>query len=338
MSEINYISRHLLSKIKDIDLKLSTKSKEIISRKTSEITKHLTRFEDLKFKKYNELKLGYDYLLEENDIDIKLGKSISTFENTTEILSKLNKKTVIQLLLKKSDGFEDNYKIKIEIYYDKTNEKKCLLININKLMTRLWNLFKLFIKNNDSKIYSFKMYLYSKPKTANINLYGKQYLEELNSIRCFNSQNGVTDKPGFGTISVISRLEESISLLTHEFLHVVSLNNAPNLAFNLDKDGSKIFWKDKFRMVDNIDKIDEPSQMEINEIFTNSFTTIYHAYLISKEIDSKSDEFKLENIIKYEIMYSIILSIRLSKISDISIKDIYNRDNLINNNNIEFGE
>ena len=107
MSEINYISRHLLSKIKDIDLKLSTKSKEIISRKTSEITKHLTRFEDLKFKKYNELKLGYDYLLEENDIDIKLGKSISTFENTTEILSKLNKKTVIQLLLKKSDGFED---------------------------------------------------------------------------------------------------------------------------------------------------------------------------------------------------------------------------------------
>lgn len=327
MNEINYISRHLLSKIKDIDLRLSEKSKEIISNKTSEITKHLTKFDNLIFKKYNELTLNTDYFITD-DKNIKLG-NITEFNHTPDILKKLNKQMNIDLLLTKKDGFKDNT-IKIEIYYD--NEyTKYLNNNINKLITRLWNLFTLFKENNNCIFYTFKMYLYSKPKTANINHYGKQYLEDLHENRCFNSQNGVTTLPYYeeDKISVISRLEESISLLTHEFLHTVSLNNTPNFGFNLDKDGSKQFWKDKFKI--------DGTQMEINEIFTNSFTVIYHAYLISKEINRISNDFILENIIKYEIIYSIIISIRLSKISNISIKDIYNRNNLMYND-IEFGK
>jgi hypothetical protein len=169
------------------------------------------------------------------------------------------------------------------------------------------------------------MYLYSKPKTVNSNYFGKNYLDDVFDEKCFNSYNGLTSEPN----SDISRLEESISLLTHEFLHVVNLNNAEGLGFSTEMDGGEKFWKGKFKI--------EAGAMDITEIFINSFTTIYHSYLISKEIKNKLDDFKFENIIRNEIIYSIVLSIRLSKITNISIKDIYNRNSLISND-IDFGE
>ena len=326
MSEINYISRHLLSKIKDIDFKLSSKSKEIISRKTSQITKHLIKFDSIILKKYEDLKLDKNYFIKDRqDINLDANKVIS-FENTPEILGRLNKKINLELILDITDGFEEIYKIKIEIYHNRKDDEEILLRNINKLMTRLWNLFKLFIKKNEDSVnYTFKMYLYSKPKTANNNYNGKNYLNNLNDIKCFNTYNGLTQEH----TSEISRLEESISLLTHEFFHVVNLNNADSFGFRTDRDGGEKFWQGEFYL--------NAGSMEINEIFINSFTTIYHSYLISKEIQNESNDFKLENIVRNEIIYSIVLSIRLSKISNISIKDIYNRNKLINDD-IDFGE
>jgi hypothetical protein len=333
MDEINYISRHLLSKIKDIDLRLSSKAKEIISRKTNEIIKHLTIYDYLKFKKYNDLKIVTDYTLDTNeDVNLLIDKP-NSFEYTDEILKKINKKKNFTLKLKKNDGFDLDYNINIEIYHNNQDNEEILYKNINKLLTRLWNLFKLFIKKYENSItYTFKIYLYTKPKTANNNNTGNTHFKKLNDERCFNSYNGVTTPDmtvlGSTNFSNISRLEESVSLLTHEFLHVVNLNNASVLGFNTENDGGKVFWHDTFEINNN--------PMESNEIFVNSFTTIYHAYLLSKEIDTDSNDFKLENIVRNEIIYSMVLSIRLSKITKISIKDIYNRNNLIPN--INFGE
>lgn len=340
MGEINYISRHLLSKIKDINLRLSSKSNEIISRKTNEITKHLKKFDTLNFKKYNDLKIGTDYTLNTNtDVNLLIDNPIS-FQYTDEILEKLNIKKNFTLKLRTVDGFDQDNNINIEIYHDKEDNVDILYKNINKLLTRLWNLFKFFIKKYENSVtYTFNMYLYSKPKTANNNNSGNIHLQNLHNERCFNTYNGLTtpDMVSFGqsNFSDISRLEESISLLTHEFLHVVNLNNAEKLGFTTENDGGKLFWNNRF-------EFSEDKPMELHEIFINSFTTIYHAYLISKEIDTtlinNLDDFKLENIVRNEVIYSIVLSIRLSKITNISIKDIYDRNTLIIDQVINFGE
>lgn len=331
MSEINYISQHLLNKVEDINLKLSDKSKSILTKKTNDIMTHLRKFDSLNFKKYSELKIGVDYILDtDKDVDITQN-SPKTFENTPEILKLLNKMIKTTLKLKKTDGFKQDFNMTIDIYHSHKDDDVILKDNINKLMTRLWNLFKLFIdKNTDSTTCVFKFYLYTNPKTANMNYSGKGYLESLHDRRCFNSTNGLTQNfiPGEINLS-ISRLEESIGLLTHEFMHLIKLNNATDLGFTTEKyDGAK-FWKGEFSLEEN-------SPMNINEIYTNSFATIYHSYLIDKEMDIRN----LENIIRNELIYSIINAIRLSKLTNISIKTIYNRKDFKNKmlHSIEFGD
>jgi hypothetical protein len=118
----------------------------------------------------------------------------------SEILAKLN--TLKTVLL----NYEDT-NINIEFYHNSTDDPNILNININKLITRLWNLLVLFKnKNVTSKKTKFIFYLYNNVKRANKkDNTVSDYFERLNTSVCFNCVNGLTE-PKY---SIISRFEES---------------------------------------------------------------------------------------------------------------------------------
>jgi len=258
-------------------------------------------------KKYNELKSEYTL---EKDQPIIL-QDPQTFHNNPNIL--LNKHRLYHLHFM-------NKIVSINIYYDEDYDKSILDSNINKLITRLWNLLTIFEhKNNsgtDPRIYTYNWYLYNNVKRANKNKIAEikcgnlfinddhtNYLNELYDNRCFNAQNGVTYHDDVNTLN-ISRLEESMGLLTHEFMHVIHLND----------------YDDPFLSKKNFNI---ESKIEINEIFINFLASIFNVYLLSIETDKKSE---LKEMLVNEIIYSIINFIRLSKITGYDLEIIYDKN------------
>ena len=315
MSKVNYIQQKLLIRVNDIKSKLLPTTKSFIQKQTNEIITHLIKYDDLTFKKYDELKEGTEYKFQP-DKKVKISPTL-IFTNNPAILAKLNILKKVKLVFPSVSGFPIN--ININIYHDESDEKPILNSNINKLITRLWNLFVLFEnKSSANKLYTFNWYLYSNVKRGNKKKIGgdtKIYLSHLRKCICFNTQNGLTDMYYYqdDASSSISRLEESMGLLTHEFMHVTQLNNASDL-FN---------WDNNF-CIKNTKTGDEGiSPLETLEIYTNAFTIIFHSYLYHKETSIQSD---LSTIINNEIIYSIINVIRLSNIEGIDLNMIYNRD------------
>ena len=314
MSEINYISQHLLAKVKDIYFKLSEKSKNFISKKTDYIFDLLQKNYETKnitFKKYFELKEKVDYTISKSSV---IPDKLLDINIDEEIFKKINTKNIIKL------NFNGKI-IKVTIYNNDKDNDTIFKENINRLLTRMWNLYLLFSEKREEAVAldsSFTFYLYNGPKVANINKSGKNYVKKLSEFNCFNSINGITNpfniKEVMNPSVTISRYEESIGLLTHEFLHLVYLSNIDNNETDLFE--SFLFFKDY---------TESTTPLDINEIFINSFATIIHSYLISKELKMPP---LLKDIIRNELIYSFINSIRLSKITNIDLNEIYNMEDI----------
>jgi len=305
----NYISTILLDNITDVYLKLLPPNKKLLDEKTYDIIEHLSQYDSIKFKKYNNMLADRDYKIVES-YDVILKDAIG-FDNTIEILNILNHLQIFILHVGDKD-------ICIKIYHNKNDDITILNENINKIMTRLWNLFQIFgnkkyqISGHEKSMinYEFIFYLYNNPRRANKNKKGDDYLKKLSktNMKCFNTSSGMTDQIGRETdgIScvVVSKLEETLGLLTHEALHSSNLI----LAFNK-----------------NI-KYFKPSSYRFDEMYVNAFATIFHSFLISKEY-----ELPLVDILKNELLYCINQSCKLSLITGYDLNSIYNRkENLIN--------
>jgi hypothetical protein len=305
MTTLNYISQKLLNRVTDINSRLSEPINRILITKTEEIIKHLVQYDSLSFKKYGELNERNYRIISSIPIVLTEDMLNGVFDITPTILAKLNIIKTINLTFNSTI-------ININIYHNSSDDETILNSNINKLITRLWNLLVLFEnKKSSSKRTTYKWYLYDNVKRGNKNMTGSDYFENLNISRCFNSVNGLTDDRN----SSISRVEESIGLLTHEFLHVINLNNDINPMFieNFHKNNQKLNWKKE-------KKIERNGGLSTLEMYTNAFAAIFNSYLISKEID-----LNLEEVIKNEIIYSIINAIRMCKIQNTNLEKIYNR-------------
>jgi hypothetical protein len=308
MSDFNYITDKLLKKVDIINSRLSPDTHSFLNIIVDKIISKLNSYDRKSafLKKYGDLKLDREYKIsKENNIKLEQDKRLG-FDYNDDILSKLNKKCVYILFFK-------GKKLDINVYYNKDYDQHILDKNINKLMTRLWNLITIFERKKNTintQFYNFEYnwYLYNNVKRANKNkdikcgdlIISAQYLKELNTNRCFNSQNGLTINLMEKIYSNISRLEESIGLLTHEFMHVIQLNAAG------------------LKLIPNIDLV-----IQTEEIFINTFASIINVFLLWVETGKKHN---LELMMKNEIIYSIINFIRLSKITGYDLDIIYDKN------------
>ena len=295
---MNYITDILINNINSIKKNILPKYDEMLSIIVKDIVS-IINFDDLTFKKYDELKLGDEYTEISTTEVVLTNKNTFGFQHTKFILNKMNrmKKFIITI----------SHDIVVDIYYHNTDNMVILYKNINKIITRLWNLFiifgsKTYQYNNkifSPKIMNYKFYLYNNPRYAQSNGSGASYLKKLHNTKdkCFNTSSGQII---FETKTVvISRLEDCIGLLTHEFLHscgliVLDMVKIPHINM-------------KFSFL---------------ESYVNAFTTIFHSYLLSKEIDNMT----FANILKIELMHSIIQLIRLFKISGFTLEQIYSNN------------
>ena len=313
MSNYNYITEKLLIRVNDVKTQLSSKTMQFLNDTVDKIISELNKYNGIEslLKKYNQL-IPSEYTLKHDlHIILKNEDVKQIFHIDDDKLSKIQKHRLYNLT------FNGEIVI-INIYYDKDYDLAILDSNINKLMTRLWNLLTIF-KNKgeiDPTSYTYNWYLYYNVKRANKNKIAKSkcgnlfindihtnYLKQLHDNICFNAQNGVTFHEEEFT-SNISRLEESMGLLTHEFMHVIHLND----------------YVDPFKSKKNFNI---QSKIEINEIFINFFASIFNVYLLSIETDKKSE---LKEMLYNEIIYSIINFVRLSKITGYDLEIIYDKN------------
>jgi hypothetical protein len=233
------------------------------------------------------------------------------FDSTPEILARLTGKKIIIIHFTEI-GKPD---IRVQLFYDRSFNADKLNSNINKIVTRIYNLGVLF-QNKKTDIWGmfertifehdYQVYLYSNPRRANPRRQGQEYLQQLNQTmhKCFNTSSGETDGTGFegGTFVVTSRLEETLGLLTHEALHGVFLT-APGVTGSIGRANS-IMGQDNFN---------------IGEMFVNSIASIIHAYMISHELGQE-----LNQCLRYEIIHSFNQASRLGKISGHSLQNVLN--------------
>lgn len=297
--EFNYVSDILLSNVTYVLSKINKDNIDLLDKQTNIIKKYLLQYNILKYKKYNELVLGIDYIiLESNDMTLT---KIEYFDNSPEILALLNHYIKIKLIISSTIEFD------INIYHNKNDNISIFNMNINKIMTRLWNLYQIFGnkkykmngKNFGMKNYQFNFYLYNNVRKANKNKQGAEYLKELHNtcMRCFNASSGLTDPYNTPPLIVVSRLEETLGLLTHEVLHSVNL------------------------ITPYLQKINDINiKLRFDEMYVNAFATIFHSYLISKEMT-----LDLYLILKNELLYCIINANRLALITGYNLDSIYNK-------------
>lgn len=253
---------------------------------------------------YNILRNTKEYILSMEENHIFLVEP--NFTASEEIKKIINKRIKCKLQFKNKDITKD---IDLVFYYNHKENQDILLKNINKIITRLWNLLLIFSEKKTNrhttngnyenpKDYKYHFFLYNNVRKANKNKSGSEYLDSLYStpMRCANIISGYTQH--ILNIVVVSRLEESIGLLTHEFIHSMELINGPNYI--------------------DIDNVKNKTTINENEIITNAFATIFHSYLTSKELG-----LNLKKVILNELIHSINHSIRLNKIMDVTMEQIY---------------
>lgn len=302
---MNYISNILFDNSYKIYNSLDDKNKDFINEIINLINEDLKKYDDCLFKKYNELEINKDYFITEQKI-IDFDPILKKKYLTPDII--LNKQININLI------FNEDV-IKIFIYCNDTHSPDILFRNINKIITRLYNLlilfsnkkYSIFGEDKTAKQFKFNFFLFNNPRIANKNMSGKDYLEILNKNKIFNSISGETDI--FMNMDVeCSRFEEVLGLLTHEFMHAI------NLIF---------IYPSKICNI-NID-------LHFTEMYVNSFATIFHSYLISREIKLQKNgtELTLHDILLYEIIHTMNQLIRLERITSITLTDILNRTNMI---------
>jgi hypothetical protein len=294
---MSYITEKLKLSINKIK---NNKFDDLVELKTKDIMKYFDiLFVNKKFKKYGELKENKDYFITKKQ-ENKFTSPPNGFASSSEILKILNSKITCNFL------FEDK-KIKIIFYHNDKDDNSTLNDNINKIVTRIYNLLVLY-KNKKYKVnseiislldFKFVFYLYSNPRRSDINKSGKEYLEEIaeNPKKCFNVYSGqtMTDNKTIYT----SRLEECVGLLTHEVLHGAGLIYMP------------------YESESSCDK-----KFNIFEMFTNAFASTIHAYLYSYETDTN-----IKENLKLELYHAILHSARLSINTNITIFDVIQDEN-----------
>lgn len=299
----NYITDKLKSSIDNLRNKDKLRNKEFddfVNDKTSDIMNYFDiLFENKKFKIYDELKESQDYILQSKNFN-KFTEEPPGFASSPNILEILNEKIEYELL------FENN-KIKTSFFHNNKDNIILLNKNINKIMTRIYNLLllyknKKYMSNNKLLTllnFNFVFYLYSNPRRSNGNKSGKQYLKEIaeNPKKCFNVYSGQTISEN-NTI-YISRLEECIGLLTHEALHGAGLIYMPYHNLSSCNKGFNIF-----------------------EMFTNAFASVIHAYLFSFETNTN-----IRENLTYELYHAILHSARISINTNITIFDVIENKN-----------
>lgn len=318
IKSVNYVSHELLKNITTIWNRLTPLEQQYLNEKVKLISDMLTsRFDKLKFiTDYNILENTRHYVLKvERNFILPDNPN---FSSSTEIKKIINTKMDCKLHFKSGEIKKD---INLVFYYNNKDNREILYKNINKIITRLWNLLLIFgerktNKNlNDTvnqlasypydfttpKDFEYHFFLYNNVRKANKNKSGSDYLNRLHNtpMKCANTSSGLTiffinigdSQPKV----IVSRLEESLGLLTHEFMH------------------SSYLFPGYFSGTFNIN-----INLNTNEMFINSLATIFHSYLISKELG-----LNLKKVILNELIHSINHSIRLEKITGITMENIF---------------
>jgi hypothetical protein len=297
----NYVSETLKTYCDSILSDVSIDS--FITQKVMDISTYWNPiFSTLEFKNYTD-PINYD--INEGEIFTAVGE-LAGFDNTPEIRSKINMRKTVTLRYPDPEN-----SINVEIYYDSSFNEDNFNSNVKKIVTRMYNLITLF-RNKKTIIedygmeldifsYTFKFYLYNNPRRANPRRSGQEYLESLNNstYKCFNTSSGETDP--FGPHVIISRLEESIGLLTHEILHAVFFTSSLGLLG---------------RVNDNL-IVNASENLNLGEMLVNSVGSIIHAYLIHYETN-----LDLDQCLKYEVIHSLNQTSRLGKISGVRLQNI----------------
>ena len=295
--ELNIISQKLVNSTDNIYSNIEPKYKKELNQIVDNIynTMNERNYFDMSkefITNMNQNKLRY-ILVKSEPITLN---SIDNVDTSTDILNKMNCMKIYELV------FNSN-KVLVTIYHNTRDDINILDKNVMKIMTRMHNLFLLYINKKDALFnllkYSYYFYLYNNVRRANRNKSGKDYIDELHksSMKCFNSSSGVTE---FDNMTIrVTRTEDFLGLLTHEILHACSL-----IYVNIDSL--------------NIHTI----KVNMNEAYVNMFAAIVNCYLTCIENN-------INNVKKYiliEVIHSINHAIKFARIENYNIMDILNID------------
>lgn len=188
------------------------------------------------------------------------------------------------------------------------------LTNVNRnLIKRASNMLKIFhdnhviingnksIRNLKGGKYTVVIYLNDNPRTG-FHEYDGGQLEKLRDHFCFGSSSGMTSaryEKNQTNISIVTRNQMSVSLLTHEMLHF----------FDIDENGM-------LRYLPNLLPSDH-----LNETLAQGMTTILNSVLSVYENFGTFITSKINALILHEIAWTLIQSHRILK--------IYNMDTIL---------
>lgn len=302
-SKFNYISKKLIHSSINTYKKLDINNKKELNTIVQNIIKNLTKYKyfDNIFCSYKNNNVKY-ILIKTNKVNIN---NIYGIDTSDEIKKKMNLESLYHFTFDFGKGCKN---IPITIY---TSDKDNNTININKIMTRLYNLFTLYKNKNtsnyDLSLYNYIFYIYNNPRRANKDIFSqklssKDYLQKINqsSLKCFNTSSGITS---FNKMYIIvSRTEDILGLLTHEILHGCGFINI-----------------DKSTTIHNI-------SINFTEMIVNMFAAIVNTYLLCIELNKPK---LLSCFLLIELIHSINHSIKYSILQKQSILTILNPNSKI---------
>jgi hypothetical protein len=306
-TKFNYISKKLIQSNINTYKKLNIGDKKELNTIVQNIIKNLKKYKyfDNNFISLNKgNKLKY-ILIKTNKVNID---NIYGIDTSDEIKKKMNQESLYHLTFDFGKGDKN---IPITIYSNNKDNNIINTININKIMTRLYNLFTLYkyknTSNYDLSMYNYIFYIYNNPRRANKeilskNLSSKEYLQKLNqsSLKCFNTSSGITS---FNKRCIIvSRTEDILGLLTHEILHGCGFINI-----------------EKSILIHNI-------SLNFTEMIVNMFAAIVNTYLLCIELNKPK---LLSCFLLIELIHSINHSIKYSILQKQSILTILNPNSKI---------
>jgi hypothetical protein len=294
---MNYITNTLRKSVDNVYDKLSNQTKDILNNNIIDIIDIFDPiFKNITFKSYSD-NISFDIKRREKHTFKEEPKG---FSSSKHILDSLNE--ICEYIL-----HFNNKNIKITIYHDKNDDEKMFVNNVKKIIIRIYNLLllyqnKSYVRHNKKislQNYEYIFYLYSNPRRSNGKQSGKEYLNNIANcpFKCFNVYSGQTMDDDL--IIYVSRTEEALGLLTHEALHASGLIYMKHHKECLSEKNFNIF-----------------------EMFTNTFASIIHSYLISFE--TKTDVY---DIFKYEFYHALLHSVRISINTNITIMDVINGNN-----------
>ena len=289
INNLNYISKKLVDSADNIWVNLDKKYQQHLKNIVDDIINILDK--KLYFNNVKELTPQYT-LIDDTDCEID---EMGIIDNSKSIIKQFNKCKKYEL-----------DKAVVTIYHNNDDNADILKKNIDKIMTRLHNLFILY-KDKHIDDFSFNLleydyifYLYNNPRRVNRNMSGKEYLQSINNshTKCFNTASGVTELRK--KIIRTSRIEDCLGLLTHEVLHGCGLININDS--NLIIHGIKV---------------------NFTEAFVNMFASIVNVYLTCIEHNM------MEQIPKYlliELIHSINHTVKYCIIQGISITSLFQKN------------